>query len=290
MKATVLYPAQCLLGEGPLWHAERNSCFWVDIENGNLYEYNWLNKQTQIRQFDYRLTMVVPAKNQQLILGLNAGIARYDLISEKLEWLLDIETEIKESRCNDGACDNLGRLWIGTMNMAFKPGASSLYCIDENLKLSKKLSNLTIANGITWSADNTKMYFIDSPTQSVQSYLFDENKGEIVFEKTVIQIPEEMGTPDGMCIDSEGMLWVAHWGGYGVFRWDPNDGSLLEKIDIPVPHVTSCAFVGENLEYLLITTARGDLNEEDYKKYPESGNTFLFKTGEKGLAANLCRI
>lgn len=290
MKATVLYPSRCLLGEGPLWHAERHSCFWIDIERGNLYEYNWLTKQTYTRQFDYRLTLVIPATNNQLILGLDGGIARFDLIAEKLEWLLDIETDRKENRCNDGACDVRGRLWIGSMNMAFKPGAGSLYCIDENLKLSKKLKNLTIANGIAWSADNTRMYFIDSPTQSVQFYIFDANSGEIVFEKNAIHIPEEMGTPDGMCIDTEGMLWVAHWGGFGVYRWDSNTGNLIEKIDIPVPHVTSCAFVGEDLEYLLITTARGDLNEKDLQKYPESGNTFLIKSGVKGIAPNLCLI
>ncbi len=288
MKAEILYPAQCLLGEGPLWHAEKNSCFWVDIERGMLFEYHWVSKETKTWKFDGRLTSVCPSIENGLILGLNAGIARFDLKSKKLEWLLDIESEITNNRCNDAKCDSSGRLWLGTMDMSFKPGASSLYCIDKNLIVEKKLSNLTISNGMAWTADNTRMYFIDSPTQIIQSYTFDANNGNIIFEKNSVLIPEEIGTPDGMCIDSEGMLWVAHWGGFGVYRWNPADGKLIEKIEIPVPHITSCAFGGENLDYLIITTARGDLNDEDLKKYPESGNVFFLKMKVRGTEPNTC--
>lgn len=288
MKAEVLYPAKCLLGEGPLWHAERNSCFWVDIERGILFEYQWISKETRTWKFEGRLTMACLSSENCLILGLNAGIARFDLITEKLEWLLDIESEIKENRCNDAKCDSSGRLWIGTMDMTFKPGASSLYCIDKDLSMQKKLSNLTISNGMAWTADSKRMYFIDSPTQSIQSYSFDPVSGDILFEENAVYIPEEMGTPDGMCIDREGMLWVAHWGGFGVYRWNPENGKLLEKIEIPVPHVTSCAFAGKNLDHLIITTARGDLNDEDLKKYPESGNVFILKTNVRGTESNTC--
>ena len=288
MKAKTLYPAQCLLGEGPLWHAERNSCFWVDIERGMLFEYHWLSKETKTWKFDGRLTSVCPSIENGLVLSLNAGIARFDLTTEKLEWLLDIESEITNNRCNDAKCDSSGRLWIGTMEMTFKLGAASLYCIDKNLSIEKKLSNLTISNGMAWTADNTRMYFIDSPTQTIQSYIFDANSGAILFEKNAVIIPKEIGTPDGMCIDSEGMLWVAHWGGFGVYRWNPADGKLIEKIEIPVPHVTSCAFVGKNLDHLIITTAKGDLNDEDLKKYPESGNVLILKMKVRGTEPNTC--
>jgi sugar lactone lactonase YvrE len=288
MKAKTLYPAQSLLGEGPLWHAERNSCFWVDIERGMLFEYHWVSKETKTWKFDGRLTSVCPSIENGLILSLNAGIARFDLTTEKLELLLDIESEIKNNRCNDAKCDSSGRLWIGTMDMDFKLGAASLYCIDKNLSIEKKLGNLTISNGMAWTADNQRMYFIDSPTQTIKSYIFDANSGAILFDKNAVHIPEEMGTPDGMCIDHEGMLWVAHWGGFGVYRWNPANGDLLEKIEIPVPHVTSCAFAGENLDHLIITTARGNLNEDELKKYPESGNVFILKTKFRGTKPNTC--
>jgi sugar lactone lactonase YvrE len=288
MKTEVLYPSQCILGESPLWHAERKCCFWVDIENGILYEYNWLLQTTRFRKFNYRLSLVLQGKDNQLILALNSKIARFDLESERLEWLLDVELPPSENRCNDGACDSSGRLWLGTMHLEHKKGAGALYCIDTNLNLHKKLDHTTISNGLVWSLDNKQLYYIDSPTQVVQSFIFEEESGEISFNKNVVRVPVEMGTPDGMAIDEEGMLWIAHWGGFGLYRWNPNNGQLIEKIELPVPQVTSCSFVGENLDYLMITTAKENLNEEELKKYPESGNTFFVKTGVKGVLSNKC--
>ena len=90
MKVEVLYPSQCILGESPLWHAERKCCFWVDIENGVLYEYNWISQTTRSWKFNYRLTLALQGKGNQLILALNTKLARFDLESEQLEWLLDI--------------------------------------------------------------------------------------------------------------------------------------------------------------------------------------------------------
>lgn len=288
MKAEVLYPSQCILGESPLWHDERKCCYWVDIENGVLYEYSWLLQTTRFWKFNYKITLVLQGKGNHLILALNAGIARFDLESEQLEWLLDVELPPSENRCNDGACDSLGRLWLGTMHLEHKNGAGALYCIDTNLNVHKKLDHTTISNGLVWTLDNKRLYYIDSPTQVVQSFIFEEESGEIIFEKNVVQIPIEMGTPDGMAIDEEGMLWVAHWGGFGIYRWNPHNGLLIERIELPVPQVTSCAFAGENLDYLIITTARGNFKEEELKKYPESGNIFLVKAGVKGIATNKC--
>jgi len=288
MKATLLHPSQCILGEGPIWYTERKCCYWVDIESGILFEYHWISRSTRSWTFDYQVTMVCPGQNNSLILGLNGGIGRFDPESEKLEYILDIETEYKDIRCNDGACDSKGRLWIGSMHKEFKQGAGSLYLIDKNLKINKALDNLTISNGLAWSPDNSRLYFIDSPTRVVQSFIFSEETGEIQFEKNVIEIPSELGIPDGMTIDQEGMLWIAHWGGYGIYRWNPYDGSLLDKIEIPAPYVTSCTFAGENLDHLVITTAKGDLNQADLAKYPESGNTFWLKLEVKGFESNKC--
>ncbi len=288
MTTSLLYPSQCYLGEGPFWHAERKSCFWVDIEGEKLFEYKWIEKTVQCRELDFRVTLVVQDKNDHLILGLEGGVARYNLDSENLSWLIDVEKDYPKHRCNDGKVDSKGRLWLGTLHMDFNEGSGSLYSLDENLLLNKKHGNLTIANGLAWSPDNTRLYFIDSPTNKVQSFVFDEPTGHIIFEKDVIHIPKEMGAPDGMAIDEEGMLWIAQWGGFGVYRWNPLDGKLLSVLKLPVPNVSSCAFAGENLDHLIITTARQDLSEDELKKYPESGDLFCAKLSVKGMKTNKC--
>jgi len=289
MKAELLYSSQCILGESPLWHPERKCCFWVDIENGVLYEYNWVQRTTRNWKFIYRLTLVLQGEGNKLILALDSKIARFDLETEQMVWLVDVEMDSR-ARCNDGACDTQGRLWVGTMNLDHKKEAGALYCVGADLTVQKKIDKTTISNGIVWSLDNKRLYYIDSPTQSVQSYIFEEKTGEIVFEKNVISIPEKMGSPDGMSIDEEGMLWIAHWGGFGLYRWNPRNGELMSKIELPVPQVSSCTFVGDNLEYLLITTASENMKEEELKKYPESGDIFCIKTDVKGVLPNVCRL
>lgn len=288
MEVFNLYQSKCLLGEGPYWHAERKSFFWVDIENGELYEYHFVTKKTTKRKFNYRLSLVLEGQGDYLLLALDRKIARFDLETEKLEWLIEIEEDQHLNRFNDGACDADGRLWIGTMSTKFTPGSGSLYRIDSELSPEKMLGKITISNGMAWTADNQTFYYIDSPTREIKAYQFDVETGEINFDRTVIRVPKELGTPDGMSIDQDGKLWVAHYGGFGVYCWDPENGKLLKKIVLPVPNVTSCVFGGENLDHLLITTARENLTEAQLKEYPESGDVFLVKTNTKGYLPNHC--
>lgn len=290
MQAEVLYPSQCILGESPLWHPERKCCYWVDIERGILYELNWLSKATRSWEFNEKLSVVLQGKGSELILALQTMIVKFNLEDERMERLLDVEPPSSGNRCNDGGLDSKGRLWIGTMSLQHTEGAGSLYCVDVDRKVNKKRGYISISNGIVWSLDNKRMFYIDSPTQVVQSFLFEEEKSEIVFEKNAVDIPSDMGSPDGMAIDREGMLWIAHWGGFGVYRWNPYNGKLLSKIDVPVPQVSSCAFVGDESDHLLITTARENLSPEEIKKYPESGDVFIIKTGVKGTLPYICLI
>lgn len=288
MEAKLLYPSECILAEGPLWHPERNSCFWVDIEGGVLYEYGWDSQQVNTWSFDHKLAFVIQGKGSELILGLDRRLARFDLQTEKLEWLEDLEPNLPNNRFNDGACDRRGRIWAGTMDMDTKEGGGTLYCIEEGGTSRKKVENVSISNGLAWSLDNRTFYYIDTPTQKVQAFHFDEASGDIVGDKDVIQVPNDMGSPDGMAVDAEGKLWIAHYGGFGVFRWDPSSGRLLEKIEVPVPNVTSCAFAGPDLDVLIITTARENMSEADLAKYPDSGGIFYAKTKLKGIMPFSC--
>lgn len=281
-------PSQCFLGEGPYWHADRQSFFWVDIENGKLFQHQVESGQTTTFTFPHRLAVVLEGKGDQLILGLDRKLARFDLKTEELEWLTEVEPDFPLHRFNDGKVDAKGRLWIGTLSTKFTEGAGSLYCIDESLTPKKMLGDLTISNGMAWAADHRTFYFIDTPTRQIKAYTFDLESGKIEFDRIAIAVPEELGMPDGMCIDREGMLWVAHYGGAGVYRWNPASGELLEKIALPVPHVTSCAFGGEQLDTLLITTAQENLSAEQLEAYPMSGDVFLVKTTSTGTLPFPC--
>ena len=290
MQATHLFASQCFLGEGPYWHSDRQSFFWVDIENGKLFEHHSESGNTKTYTFPHRLAVVLEGKERKLILGLDRKLASFDLETEELTWLLEVEPELPIHRFNDGKVDPKGRLWIGTLSTKFTEGAGSLYCISEPNRVKKKLDKLTISNGMAWTEDHETFYFIDSPTRQIKAFDYSLESGEIEFRNIAVTVPEELGTPDGMCIDKEGMLWVAHYGGSGVFRWNPNTGELLEKIELPVPHVTSCCFGGPNLDQLLITTAQENLSEAQLKEFPLSGDVFLVKTKTQGFPSTKATI
>ena len=271
------------MGEGPLWIADIGCFFWVDIEKGNLHRYHLASKKMEVRNFPHRLALVLEGQNGNLILGLDRKLARYDWNTEELEWLVEVESDFPNHRFNDGKVDPKGRIWIGTLALDFAEGAGSLYRIGKDMKPEIQLKNLTISNGMAWTADQQTFYFIDTPTKQIQEFAFNPESGKIELRRIAVKIPEDLGFPDGMCMDQEGMLWVAHYAGSGVYRWNPETGELIDKIQLPVPHVTSCCFGGENLDMMLITTAQENLSSEDLEKYPQSGDVFLVKLEVGGL-------
>lgn len=276
-------PSQCFLGEGPLWIAKLGCFFWVDIEKGNLHRYHLVTEQLEIRHFPHRLAVVLEGQNGKLILGLDRRLVRYDWETEVIEELCEVESDLTLNRFNDGKVDPKGRIWIGTLSTLFTEGAGSLYRIGPDFQPKVQLENLTISNGMAWTADQKTFFFIDTPTKKIQEFAFDPKSGAIEFRRIAVEIPEGLGFPDGMCIDREGMLWVAHYAGSGVYCWNPKTGDLVDKIELPVPNVTSCCLGGENLDIMLVTTAQENLTGDDLKNFPQSGDVFLVKLEVGGL-------
>jgi sugar lactone lactonase YvrE len=284
MKAELLLDTKSALGEGALWNAKTQELYWVDIENGILHLYQPQNKENKAIKLGQKVGTVVPTEDGNALVALQDGIYKIDLKTEKLKLLTKRPDNEPTNRFNDGKCDPAGRLWVGTMSMKGKAKAGALYLFDNEGKISKKYDSVTVSNGIVWSADSSRMYYIDTPTKEVKEFAYNNQSGEITFTKIAVKIPEGAGYPDGMTIDSEGMLWIAMWEGFAVLRFDPNTGEQLLKVELPVARVTSCAFGGEDLSTLYITTANVGASQEEMEKYPHSGSLFVLKTNYKGVA------
>ena len=275
------------LGEGAIWHPGKKALLWVDIIKGKVFMYQPSKGMIHNISLEGMVGTVVPAKGDYLaVAAQETGI--YGITpDEELKLLTPFPGDAEPNvRFNDGKCDPAGRFWVGTMSKSEKPNAGKLYMMHGD-SLIVKQSDVTISNGIVWDTNKHLMYYIDTPTQSVFAYDYIPETGEIANRRVVVTVPKEMGSPDGMTIDSEGKLWIAHWGGYGVYRWDPDNGELLGKIEVPAPNVTSCAFGGNKLQTLYITTARVGLTKEQLDHYPLSGSLFAVKTTAKGIPANL---
>ena len=193
-----------------------------------------------------------------------------------------LKNEDSKMRYNDGKVGPNGDFYIGSMHKEFDPESGNLYKVTSKGQVSVAIPNTTISNGMAWTADKKTFYFSDTENYRIDRYDFDIDSGNLKNRKTAFNIPKELGGADGMCIDSEDMLWIAHWGGACIRQWNPRTGEIIQKIEVAAPHVTSCCFGGKNLDTLYITTARSGLSEEQLEKYPQSGGLFTFKPGVTG--------
>jgi sugar lactone lactonase YvrE len=250
----------------------------VDIEGRALYERDWAGGAVRQRVFDERVSLALRGAGNEMILGLQGGVARYDLETGHLSRITALGINWDNIRCNDGRADGSGRLWIGTMPMEGHAGQGSLYCVEPGGSYSVQQAGVAISNGMAWSADQRFFYYTDSATREIWQYHFSE--GSISGRRTVITIPPHLGLPDGMAIDAEGMLWIALYGGSGVGRWNPATGSMMDFISLPVPNATSCAFAGEALDQLIITTAAGN----------GGGHLYIAEPGVKGMPLHVCGL
>ncbi len=277
MKTYIAHPAspdKFLHAEGALWCPRRQCFLFVDILDKKIGMFDPVTGAITLIPTDSYVGTVVVDNNGGLVAALQDKFVRITDSSGKYTVLAELEPEIPGNRSNDGKCDPAGRFWIGTMAMDVRPNAGSLYCFDGKT-LTKMIAETTISNGLCWSDDTRVMYYIDSADPCIQAFDYDLATGQISHPRVVATIPEKDGTPDGMCMDTDGMLWVALWGGSCVKCFHPATGELLAKVEVDAPLVSSCALGGKDGRQLFITTSREGLDDTMAQRYPLSGSLFI---------------
>jgi len=272
---------RAILGEGPFWDHLKQVLYWVDIRGMKLHIFDPAKNEDEVIPVNQYIGCVVPRSGGGLILALQSGIYEINLETKELKKVADPEPDKPLNRFNDGKVDPKGRFWVGTLEIAeTSEPMGSLYCLDTNGKVKKMVENVGVSNGLSWDLATKTMYFIDSILKRVDGFDYDVETGAITNRRIIVKTPNELGVPDGMTIDEEGMIWVAFWRGSCIIRYDPKDGTILKKVVLPVSKVTSCAFGGKDLDKLYITTAS---YEVDTQKEPLAGHLFVLNNpGVKG--------
>ena len=284
--ASLEYKVEANLGEGAIWNYKTHELYWIDIEGRQLNIYNPKSKINKVLNTESRIGTVVPFTEDEALIALENGVHKIDIQTGKSNLFTDMKSELLGSRLNDGKCDPSGRFWVGSMHLKQETAKANLYTITSENILQKKIDSVTISNGIVWTSDKKTMYYIDTPTSTIKEFDYNNETGEISNGKIAVKIPIKFGFPDGMTIDEENMLWVGMWNGNAVIRFNPKTGKVISKIEVPAHNITSCAFGGENLETLYITSARIDMTEEELIKYPLAGSLFSINPGVKGVKSN----
>ncbi|WP_158838344.1 SMP-30/gluconolactonase/LRE family protein [Polaribacter sp. L3A8] len=284
--AILEYQVKATLGEGAIWNYKTQELYWVDIEGKKLNIYNPVSKTNKVLNTTSRIGTVVPFTEKEAMVALEDGVHKMNLQTGESALFTDMKSELPGSRLNDGKCDPAGRFWVGSMHLEQETAKANLYTITSENILQRKIDSVTISNGIVWTSDKKTMYYIDTPTSTIKSFDYNNETGEISNGKIAVEIPTSLGFPDGMTIDEENMLWVGMWNGNAVIRFNPKTGKVVSKIEVPAHNITSCAFGGENLDILYITSASVDMTAKEIEKYPLAGSVFKVKPGVKGVKSN----
>jgi len=265
------------LGEGPVWDAQSQALCWVDITSGHIHEYRKRDGVHRLHDLGEMVGAVALLPDGDFLAALQSGLARIDRESGARAPVCHPEAAHPQNRYNDGKCDPSGRFWVGSMALDERAGAGSLYMLQPGLTAAVKVTGVGISNGLAWSPDQRTLYYIDSPTRQVQAFDFDPGTGNLSGRRVAFSIAAEEGVPDGMTIDREGMLWIGHWDGWQVARWNPENGEKLLGLPLPAARITSCTFGGEHLDDLYVTSAREGLTEKEREAQPLAGCVFVFR-------------
>ena len=276
-----IWKLRCTLGEGTLWVKEHNSIYFVDIKKKKICSLNIKSKKKNIFKVNKEIGFIAHIKDHIFILGLQGELRIQNLKSKKVLKSIPVESKIKLNRINDGKTDPAGNLWFGTMdNLERKIEKGSLYKLDKNLKLTRVDKNYRITNGPAF-IDKYNFYHTDSPKKIIYKIKINKNN-KIIKKKIFKKLSPEEGVPDGMTVDKNKNLWVAHFRGACISVFNKN-AKLIHRIQFPAKNITNCAFGGKNNKELYVSTATKGMNKADLRKFRYSGFFFSVKTNSKGI-------
>jgi sugar lactone lactonase YvrE len=244
-----------------VWDADAGRLLWVDLWGGTLHATDPGTGHTTVTEVAPPLTAVVPTTRGTRVVV--SGLCVLELGDGGTRHLADLP-EPPCMRANDAAVDPAGRLWVGTMTMPQRPARpGGLWRLDAGAHAPVRvIDDVMLANGIAWSPTGDTLYFVDSLRHQVMAFPFDVDSGAVGHGVPYLQVAREDGMPDGITVDRDGAVWVALAGGSAARRYSAA-GALEAQLTLPTRYPTSCAFGGESLDDLFITTGCRPVGVDD---------------------------
>ena len=260
--------------EGPCWSDTWGGLRWVDMLAGDILHLDADGEVTRLPTPSPVVACVRPASSGGAVLAVEKGFALEDA-DGSIATLPPLWDE--EIRMNEGAIAPDGSFLCGSMAYDQRPGAAAMWRLMPDGTTTRLFGDLTISNGLAFSADGTRAFYVDTPTGRVDVLDWSDEEG-LVGRRPFADLSGEDGHPDGLCLDASGNVWVAMHSGSQVLGLDA-DGAVVERIGVGARQVTACTFGGEDRGTLYITTSRENLPDgED----PAAGSLFAIRPGARG--------
>jgi sugar lactone lactonase YvrE len=275
--------ARAELGECPVWAADEQALYWVDILAPSLNRFDPATGNNVSWAMPESIGSFGLCESGGAVVALRNGFHRFDFASGELTFIANPEADWPDTRFNDGKVSPEGRFWAGTMDEAkLSRPLGSLYRLDPDGRCERVVLGLIVSNGLAWSADGRTMYHSDSKGKVIYAYDYDPASGSIANRRVVACPDEPVGRPDGGATDVEGYYWSAGISAGVLNRWAP-DGRLDRQIKLPCAAPTCVAFGGPDLKTLYLTSTRHGLSAEKLAASPLSGGLFALDVGVAGV-------
>ncbi|MGC3937493.1 SMP-30/gluconolactonase/LRE family protein [Roseobacter sp. EG26] len=279
MTAQVYDARKCQLGEGPLWHPQRQQLFWFDILGRKLLTKDASGSKDW--DFDEEVSAAGWIDEATLLIASATGLWRFDLRDGNRSIISPLERDNAVTRSNDGRADPWGGFWIGTMGYNAEKGAGAIYRLYQG-QLRKLFGEITISNTICFAPNRSTAYFSDTATGKVMRVALDRSGWPDAAPEVFLDLTAEGLNPDGAVVDKSGTLWIAQWGAGRVAAYAPS-GQFTQAIDVPAAHSTCPAFGGKDLGDLLITSARQGIPVAQLTEQSKDGQTFVVEKIAQGV-------
>ena len=283
-----IWPAGAELGEGTLWSVREQALYWVDILGKQLHRCRADGSERASWRFDDEISAVAERRNEPgLIVTLRRGFALFDPNNAAPPQVLHQPAdEPASNRFNDGKCDARGRFWGGTMDFDCIAPSGAFHAYGADGRCVRHALGFAVTNGPAWSLDGRTIFINDTVNGNVFAWDFDVDSGALSNQRLWLRFAPDDGLPDGMTLDAQGHLWIAHWGGRCVTCHDVASAKELQRIELPVSQVTNLAFGGADLCTLFISSARVGLSEPQLQIEPLAGGLFCVAMPTPGLPAS----
>jgi sugar lactone lactonase YvrE len=279
---TCVLDARASLGECPVWSAKEQVLYWVDINAPALHRFDPCTGADVAMPMPSSIGCFALREAGGFVVALRDGVWLASATGELTRKLADAPFDPAHHRFNDGRCDPRGRLIVGTMNERRDAPSAGLYRLDTDCSLAQLFGGITISNGLAWSPDGRTMYHADTPKLTVWAYDYAPHDGTVSRRRTFARFTGDDDRPDGAAIDSAGNYWVAFYRGAKVVKLSPH-GDRLAEYPLPAMCPTMCAFGGEDLRTLYVTSARQQRDAAELARLPLSGGLFAMHVDTAGL-------
>ena len=277
----LIVDAHAELAEGPVWDDRLARLWWIDLLGGIVHLTDPQDGADRAIPVGQPIGALALREDGDPVLAVQDGFALLDAATGRLDLIAPIEPDDPGIRMNDGKVGPDGGFWAGSMAADESPGRGRLHRLDPDGTVNEILADLTIPNGLEWTADGQEFLFIDTPTRRVDRFDVGPTGRTISGRRPAVELRPDAGWPDGMTVDADGFVWVCLWDGWAVERFAP-DGRFDRRIELPAAQVTSCAFGGPDLHDLFITTGQEGFPPGGSPDQPHAGGLFRCRPGVAG--------